>query len=379
MGMPFSDKPNTCAGKGFSAHSAATGPLNVSLLRYLLALSIVAHHVNALTGRSWPMLFNARMVVSLFLLLSGYYAFQSWQRRPCARHYVLHRLRRLLPAYWVVVSVGAVALCAVSALGPADYFTSAQWWRYLACNLCLLNFLQPDLPGVFSSLPFTAVNGALWYVKIEVLLTFLVPLLNYVGRFVPLAVRMRKHGTPLSGFSAAVLWVIVTAGLCGYILLASAPSSTVVRYLTYPQLFLTGYLMSAFSGYLTRGYGAVVAAVCGIVPSVLFPVLFDAFGYAALCLLVVYITLFIDLPGINRLRPVLSTNLTYSLYLCHFPLLQLGATLTQGTKGVILGLALTALVTPLLYYGVERPWARAHRAEKGGFSDTNITPPHINM
>lgn len=362
MSTPFSDQPNTCAGKSISARGTANGQFNVSLLRYLLALSIVSHHVNALTGHSWPMLFNARMVVSLFLLLSGYYACQSWQRRPCARQYVLHRLRRLLPAYWVVVTFGAVALCTVSAYGPADYFTSAQWWRYLVCNLCLLNFLQPDLPGVFSSLPFTAVNGALWYVKIEVLLTFLVPLLNYAGRFVPLAVRTCRRGTPLSGFSAAVLWAIVTAGLCGYILLASAPSSTVVRYLTYPQLFLTGYLMSAFSRHLMQGYGAVVAAVCGIVPSVLFPALFDAFGYAALCLLVVYITLLIDLPGISRLRPVLSTNLTYSLYLCHFPLLQIGATWAQGTEGVILGLALTALATPLLYYGVERPLARtSHR------------------
>lgn len=362
MSKPFSGKPAADAAMVVAGISRSV--LNVNLLRYLLALSIVSHHVNALTGRSWPMLFNARMVVSLFLLLSGFYAFRSWQRRPHAAQYVLHRLRRLLPAYWAVVLAGAVGFCTVSTLGVTDYFTSTQWWRYLICNLCLLNFLQPDLPGVFSDLPITAVNGALWYVKVEVMLTFLVPLLHGVVRILPNATWMRRGGLSVAAIVVAVLWVIITMAICGYILYApsvsSVPSSAVLRYLTYPQLFLTGYLMSAFSQQLMRGYGAVAVAVCGIVPSVLFPALFDAFGYAALCLLAIYITLLIELPGIERLRSVLSTNLTYSLYLCHFPLIQLGITLAQGTLGVLMGLAFTAIVTPLLYYGVERPLGRTH-------------------
>jgi len=54
--------------------------------------------------------------------------------------------------------------------------------KYALANLLFLNFLHPDLPGLFADNRLHAVNGALWTLKIEVMFSLSVPLLVYAMR-----------------------------------------------------------------------------------------------------------------------------------------------------------------------------------------------------
>ena len=69
----------------------------------------------------------------------------------------------------------AIFLVVVSSENIAHYF-SYEWVKYVVANLTFLNFLQHSLPGVFDTHRFTAVNGALWTLKIEVMFYLTVPL-----------------------------------------------------------------------------------------------------------------------------------------------------------------------------------------------------------
>ena len=62
-----------------------------------------------------------------------------------------------------------------------QYF-SLELIKYFIANVLFLNFLYPSLPGVFTTNPVTAVNGALWAVRIEMIFYALVPLIVYLYR-----------------------------------------------------------------------------------------------------------------------------------------------------------------------------------------------------
>jgi peptidoglycan/LPS O-acetylase OafA/YrhL len=68
----------------------------------------------------------------------------------------------------------------VSAL--MTFWTPGAWQEiaaYLGANLVFLNFLEPNLPGLFEGQRLTEVNGALWTLKIEVMFYLVVPFLAW--------------------------------------------------------------------------------------------------------------------------------------------------------------------------------------------------------
>lgn len=150
----------------------------MDIVRYYLAISVIIAHVSVLMGYNlwWPT--TSHSAVGGFFALSGFLVYASYLKRPSLKSYVGARVRRILPSYSFIVLASALLLSAMSTLPPAQYFCSPDFWKYLGANLTFLNFLHPTLPGVFEGSEYAvpAVNGSLWTLKVEWMLYLSVPL-----------------------------------------------------------------------------------------------------------------------------------------------------------------------------------------------------------
>ena len=151
-------------------------------LRFLFAFNVVLGHLTVIAVlpafAPYTHTFNTYLSVTGFFVISGFLITQSYEKSSL-KNYFLKRAKRLLPAYVLVITVCAIGLVSLSTLPARAYFSSPDWWQYVAANLCFLNFLHPSLPGVFESplIHDTAVNPALWTLKIEVGFYLVLPLL----------------------------------------------------------------------------------------------------------------------------------------------------------------------------------------------------------
>ncbi len=160
---------------------------NLDCLRLILASIVVLFHISALTNLPAFSLLgkycSAHFAVRAFFTISGLLIYRSYMRSSSIGSYFEKRVRRIYPAYFTIIVLAAIALCPLSVLAPAQYF-GIGFWKYLGANLMFLNFLAPSLPGVFTSNSNSAVNGALWTLKLEVVFYFCVPILySLCGRF----------------------------------------------------------------------------------------------------------------------------------------------------------------------------------------------------
>ncbi|GHF58623.1 peptidoglycan/LPS O-acetylase OafA/YrhL [Amycolatopsis bartoniae] len=146
-------------------------------LRTVGALLIVLDHCWALLFSdrstilppSWHVAPGYVALMGLFAM-SGYQIQHSWSRDPSWWRFAARRLLRILPPLALVVSVTVLVVGPLVTVWPqADYWTSAQTWRYLV-GTCLVMLLQHRLPGVFDSLPYPySANGSLWTLPMELL------------------------------------------------------------------------------------------------------------------------------------------------------------------------------------------------------------------
>ena len=348
-----------------SAPSRSDSSANsIGVLRYLLAVLIVLHHMNGLMGLNIPLLLRADTVVYAFFALSGFFAWKSYSHTPYAWTFIRHRLLRLLPPYWAVVILSAVGFSAVSVYSVSEYFTSVGFWKYLGANSLLLNFLAPELPGVFTDHLLTVVNGSLWYVKLEVAFTFVVPLFDWSVRVFRRLLQpfLERTSSEVCVWCQRALpwgvWLAISMALFAVRFFFPEGGDLLFRYLCDFVMFLSGLMMS-YAG-LKGGRRCALGKICflgmfflgifvGWRDDLTSPFLYYLFSTAVIWILIV---LFLS-TGVGAVFN--RNNMTYSVYLCHFPLIQLS--LCWTTDPVVAGLIsvlLIGLCAPLLYHGLER-------------------------
>ena len=155
-------------------------------LRLLFASTVVVwhlfplSHLAALHAPETPWI-NGTWAVRGFFVISGFLIFQSFESSRTGASYFEKRARRIYPAYFAVVMVCALAGAFFTKLPLSAYF-GRDWLSYVVNNLAFLNYRHPALPGVFSGNPDTAVNGALWTIKVEVMFYVSVPALAWLFR-----------------------------------------------------------------------------------------------------------------------------------------------------------------------------------------------------
>jgi len=322
-------------------------------LRLALATLVFVYHGVALSGlmpfSSLELTLSAIAELSIqgFFIISGALVYSSWQRSDGLSDYVGKRVRRLYPAYAVIILVPAL-ISAVLSFGQAGAFQDVL--RYLAANLIFLNFIESELPGLFGGNRYSEVNGALWTLKIEVMFYIALPILAW-------------GLSKLKQYWWIGLGVIVVAAFAWHTTLLALDhpyNKHLARQLPGQMMyFATGMAMWRLWGTartharLLFGIGVIALIAALLVPQL------DALRVLGLFGIVAGIA-FMPGPELNAAR---WGDVSYGVYIVHFPIIQglvaAGLFAAVGlVGGLVIAAALVFAVSYLLWWWVEKPALR---------------------
>lgn len=285
---------------------------NFDLVRLVLATSVVFLHFDHLlndTGVSNVLYYLQGLssrAVPAFFVVSGFVVYMSFDRGRDLVQYTASRFLRLYPAYFIVVAAMAcLPLLSTDCVGSVLW--TSTWWRYVAVNLAFANFLQPTLPCVFEGNFDHALNGSLWTLKIEVMFYAAVPLLYLLIR--------RFGALPI------LIGVFVLSHIYVEWLLSLYRSTADSAYMTLANqlpgqmsYFSVGILLYLYHGQFHRHWRwlvPVAAAVMFLQCRLLEPLAVGILAIAAATLT----RKNFDLTKIG--------DLSYGVYIFHFPIIQL--------------------------------------------------------
>ena len=147
-------------------------------IRILCCFIVIYEHCVVLTKIPYLNLDLRTPAVNVFFILSGYWVTRSYINSESIGAYAKKRFRKIFPMLWGVVLTCALLFSLFSTLGIRDYFISTALYKYIICNGLTLNFLCQNLPGVFAGTYGEGViNGALWTLKIELGFYIVLPVL----------------------------------------------------------------------------------------------------------------------------------------------------------------------------------------------------------
>ena len=274
---------------------------NFTLLRLLLALMVVLGHFKLLSGVLRPAFpFNlADAAVDCFFVVSGFLIAGSFDRSRGVLAFYTRRVFRLVPMYVCVVLMQAAIMLALLPRGP--FSEPAQTLHYLLVNFCFANFLQYDIGGVLDRLQVPGINPSLWTLKIEMAFYLVMPAIGLA---------IRRWGWRVLGliFAASALYYAGMMHLGAFRYAKQLPGQL--------QFFAVGIALHLYGDRLRVGAGTAVAVCVGFlvvwtwcdpIPPGLCPLVVGAFVFCFALRLPV-------LP--------MKSDLSYSVYLLHGPLIQ---------------------------------------------------------
>ncbi len=336
---------------------------NMDLIRYILSFSVLIGHFNYLCDADIPWIISTYNRVGVFFAMSGFVLVGSMLKGQPYKTFVKKRLFRIVPSYFFVIISCAILLTPVSCYSLYDYFVNAGFYKYLAANLSFLNFLHPNLPGLFEDCVNNAVNGSLWTMKVEWQLTLTAPLIIWLTK------RYRLN------IVAVIVFISVSSLVYKLILNHLYLEGGNAIYEILGRQFM-GQTFFFYMGILIYCYyeqfkkklpwiigisGIIYFAFC-VIESELYYQLFQPF----------VITLFF--MGLSLLPKNVckhidgGNNISYEIFLCHYPIVQLahhyGLVETYGVTNtfilVVLGTLLFATIT---YLAVGRTYKRMKQAK----------------
>ena len=157
---------------------------NFDFLRVVFALTVAIVHFIFLSGidslQACRAYFNSRLAIDGFFIISGFLIAKSFHKSSSSKNYILKRIKRIFPAYFILIFICAVFLSFLSSYSAENYFLNIQFWKYLLANFSFQNYIEPCLPGVFTGNKVCAVNGALWTIKLEEAFYLLLPVFYWL-------------------------------------------------------------------------------------------------------------------------------------------------------------------------------------------------------
>ena len=317
---------------------------NFDSLRLMMAVTVFLAHTYALSGNpslaALGYIFDAKIAVQCFFVISGFLIFMSYENCRSLTEFFQKRARRIYPAYVVVILLCVVGGALITTL-PLRLYLGRPLLRFLAANLIFLNYLARSLPGVFDGHQFPDVNGALWTIKVEVMFYLSVPVIVQL---------MRKFGK-LPVLSVIYFLSLVFRMYCdriGAVELAKQLPGQMSFFAGGALAFYYFGLFERFARWLLAGAVVVVVAESFWRVSVLSPLAVTALTIYAACFW----------PALGRFRP--KWDLSYGVYIMHFPILQvfvsLGWLAGSGWPGVVPAAGIVFSFACLSWNFVEKPF-----------------------
>lgn len=156
---------------------------NFDAVRTGLALIVVFSHIASLTQlasfNSFHYFFDSEFAVKGFFAISGFLVTKSFYSSRSKIEFFEKRARRIYPAYLAVILFGLAIGTFMSDLNIVSFWSAPETFKYIGWNAVGLNFMQPSLPGLFTNHYLPAVNGSLWTIKIEAGLYLCVPFIAW--------------------------------------------------------------------------------------------------------------------------------------------------------------------------------------------------------
>lgn len=310
-----------------------------TLIRWFFALSLVMFHGCVAAGRDYFWFVHPHAIVSVFFVMSGMLSYAGFLSRPGAKAFYFRRIRKIIPPYAVVIISTAVAGIFLSSLTVREYLGDAGLYKYLAANLSFLNFLAPELPCVFASNAVTAANSSLWTMKVEVAFYLLLPIVVWlVNRFKPIPVMAVLYAVSVA-WNMCFLYLYVSSGNGFYDMLRRQIPGQIMYFVAgMAAVHLQAYLMR--HKYFVLVAGLSVWLVCSH-----FVVSLPAEPVAIAAVITVAAYGSKVLTNVSRNIP----NLTYEVYLLHFPIIQIFVACGLFTRAGFFPVLATATAVILVF------------------------------
>jgi peptidoglycan/LPS O-acetylase OafA/YrhL len=327
----------------------SSGRNHFNLIRLIAAWMVIYGHAWAITaapGGDWftvltQFKFAGGIAVDMFFVISGFLIAASLQRND-VRGFLASRALRILPALAVCVGLSTFVLGPLLTTSP-DYWRLPQTWQYFVYN-ATLHRAEFFLPGVFETLPRSAINGSLWTLPIEAQLYVALLIAGLLG-----FVNARRYAVPWLLLLAAV-GVAILAGVDIpearrnelWCLLFFVSGTGMWLYRDRIRLSWVAILALLVCAYFTRGHG-------------------NAFG-AVYFVLVCYGTLWLAFtpPAVPRLA---HHDVSYGLYLYGWPVAQLVQMYSPGSPlhNTLWASVFAFACAALSWFLIERPALRMKR------------------
>lgn len=339
------------------------------MLRLVLASLVVVQHALALTDHPdqtllglWRPASVGDIAVGGFFGLSGYLLLSSTVRH-APRRFLRLRLHRLLPGFWatlLVVAFGFAPLVAIVTGQAYPVFGERSATTYVVLNAALV-VLQHGIGTLLSGNPYPdALDGSLWSLAPE-LICYLILLAAAM-----LARRLRRNPALLVGLLAAGA---VLVHLLAEPALGNGLGGTLGLLASLAAAFFTGSTLAA-TGALHHAQPRHAALLTAALVAVIALGLWRPLGPPLLAAVVVSTGTALDRGWTTRIDA--RADLSYGVYLYHFPVIQLllaihGAGLTVGAALGLLApgaLLITLPVAAASWFLVEAPAQRRGRSSK---------------
>lgn len=330
--LPFNDNVNILTDK--EAKKIKSNNC-FDFFRFLFAFSLILAHFCTLVGVSQFWFIIGSMRVKAFFIITGFLVTFSFYRNNCnVLPFYRRRVVRIIPAYVCCIILCFLLGFTISSLSITDFFSSCQTYKYLFFNLFMLNWLEPELPQTFQSNILPQINGSLWSMKQEVIFYIIVPFFAYC------TMKIKKN----------ILAIVISIFI-----------ALIFNYLPLKAQFFLYFFAGASVFFWFNYFSKYINLILFI--SIATSIVSYIFKFQLITFFEPLIFAFVLIGCAYRLSFLAFfkkfNNITYGLYLYHFPIIQLLIHLGLDKYSILLCFIVTLIITIILaelsWHFVEKP------------------------